>query len=81
VINGPYPFHALGVPVLQVAFETAAVSAAGIRAALAVQGRDDIAVLAWAGDGGTFDIGFQSLSGAGSATRTSFTCATTTRPT
>ncbi len=64
VINGPYPFHALGVPVLQVAFETAAVSAAGIRAALAMQGRDDVAVLAWAGDGGTFDIGFQSLSGA-----------------
>ena len=64
VINGPYPFHALGVPVLQVAFETAAVSAAGIRAALHMKGRDDVAVLAWAGDGGTFDIGFQSLSGA-----------------
>ncbi|MGQ9496569.1 MAG: thiamine pyrophosphate-dependent enzyme [Thermoanaerobaculaceae bacterium] len=64
VINGPYPFHALGVPVLQVAFETAAVAAAGIRAALAMQGRDDLAVMAWAGDGGTFDIGFQALSGA-----------------
>lgn len=64
VINGPYPFHALEVPVLQVAFETAAVSAAGIRAALHMQGKDDVAVLAWAGDGGTFDIGFQALSGA-----------------
>ncbi len=64
VIVGPYPFQALKVPVLQVAFETAAISAAGIRAALDVQGRDDITVMAWAGDGGTFDIGFQALSGA-----------------
>ena len=29
-----------------------------------VQGQDDITVLAWAGDGGTFDIGLQALSGA-----------------
>jgi pyruvate/2-oxoacid:ferredoxin oxidoreductase beta subunit len=64
VIIGPYPYTALGVPVLQVAFETAAISAAGIRAALDVQGRHDITVMAWAGDGGTFDIGFQALSGA-----------------
>ena len=64
VINGPYPFQALSVPVLQVAFETAAISASGIRAALDVQGKKDINVVAWAGDGGTFDIGFQALSGA-----------------
>jgi pyruvate/2-oxoacid:ferredoxin oxidoreductase beta subunit len=64
ILNGAYPFSTLAVPVLQVAFETAAVSAAGVRAALDVNGRHDINVLAWAGDGGTFDIGFQSLSGA-----------------
>lgn len=64
VINGPYPYHSLDVPVMQVAFETAAISAAGIRAALEIQGRNDVTVMAWAGDGGTFDIGFQSLSGA-----------------
>ncbi len=64
VIVGPYPFEALKVPVLQVAFETAAISAAGVRAALDAQGKHDVTVLAWAGDGGTFDIGFQSLSGA-----------------
>ncbi|NIO09604.1 MAG: pyruvate synthase subunit beta, partial [Deltaproteobacteria bacterium] len=29
-----------------------------------VQGKEDIPVLAFAGDGGTFDIGLQSLSGA-----------------
>ncbi len=63
VIVGPYPFEALKVPVLQVAFETAAISAAGVRAALDAQGKHDTTVLAWAGDGGTFDIGFQSLSG------------------
>ncbi len=63
VINGPYPFEALSVPVLQVAFETAAISASGIRAALDTQGKKDINVVAWAGDGGTFDIGFQALSG------------------
>ena len=64
VIIGPYPYQALEVPVLQVAFETAAISASGVRAALRAQGRDDVTVMAWAGDGGTFDIGFQSLSGA-----------------
>lgn len=63
VVIGPYPYSALGVPVLQVAFETAAISAAGVRAGLDAQGKTDVNVVAWAGDGGTFDIGFQSLSG------------------
>lgn len=64
VLNGPYPFSALKVPVLNVAFATAGISAAGVRAALDMQGQSDVNVLAWAGDGGTFDIGLQSLSGA-----------------
>jgi pyruvate/2-oxoacid:ferredoxin oxidoreductase beta subunit len=64
VIIGPYPYSALGVPVLQVAFETAAISAAGVRAGLDARGEKDVTVMAWAGDGGTFDIGFQALSGA-----------------
>jgi pyruvate/2-oxoacid:ferredoxin oxidoreductase beta subunit len=63
VISGPYPLASLGVPVLQVAFETAAVSASGVRAGLDIQGKRDTNVVAWAGDGGTFDIGFQALSG------------------
>jgi pyruvate/2-oxoacid:ferredoxin oxidoreductase beta subunit len=29
-----------------------------------MQGRTDVSVMAWAGDGGTFDIGIQALSGA-----------------
>ena len=64
VTSGPFPYTALGVPAFHSAFEIAAPTAAGIAAALKVQGKGDIPVLAFAGDGGTFDIGLQSLSGA-----------------
>ncbi len=64
VIDGPFPYTALGVPIYHCAFETAASTASGISRSLAIQGRDDITTLAWAGDGGTFDIGLQALSGA-----------------
>jgi pyruvate/2-oxoacid:ferredoxin oxidoreductase beta subunit len=64
VISGPYPPAALDVPTFHSAFEIAAPTAAGISQALKIQGKDDIPVLAFAGDGGTFDIGLQSLSGA-----------------
>jgi pyruvate/2-oxoacid:ferredoxin oxidoreductase beta subunit len=64
IISGPWPQSALGVPLLHTAFETAAATAAGIRAALDMQGDKDTTVMAWAGDGGTFDIGIQALSGA-----------------
>ncbi|MBM4386267.1 MAG: pyruvate synthase subunit beta [Deltaproteobacteria bacterium] len=64
VIAGPFPYSNLEIPLFHCAFETAAATASGIRAALSVKGRDDVTVLAWAGDGGTFDIGFQALSGA-----------------
>jgi pyruvate/2-oxoacid:ferredoxin oxidoreductase beta subunit len=64
VISGPFPNAAVGVPMFHSAFEIAAPTAAGISAALKIQGKEDIPVLAFAGDGGTFDIGLQSLSGA-----------------
>jgi pyruvate/2-oxoacid:ferredoxin oxidoreductase beta subunit len=64
VLNGAYPFSAIKVPVLNVAFATAAISAAGVRAAFDMQGQKDVNIMAWAGDGGTFDIGLQSLSAA-----------------
>lgn len=64
VTSGPYPHAALGVPAFHSAFEIAAPTAAGISCALKLQGIDDVPVLAFAGDGGTFDIGLQSLSGA-----------------
>lgn len=64
IIAGPYPQSSLGVPLYHTAFETGAAVASGIRAALDVRGSKDTTVLVWAGDGGTFDIGLQALSGA-----------------
>jgi pyruvate ferredoxin oxidoreductase beta subunit/2-oxoisovalerate ferredoxin oxidoreductase beta subunit len=63
VINGPWHASAVRVPFLHAAFETAASTAAGVSAAFAVRGIR-ATVVAWAGDGGTFDIGLQALSGA-----------------
>jgi pyruvate ferredoxin oxidoreductase beta subunit/2-oxoisovalerate ferredoxin oxidoreductase beta subunit len=64
VIAGPFPQSALKVPILHTAFATAGAAASGLRAALDIRGDNKTTVLSWAGDGGTFDIGFQSLSGA-----------------
>ncbi len=64
VIDGPFPYSAAGVPVVQCAFETAAITATGVRHGLDVLGVKDVTVVAWAGDGGTFDIGFGALSAA-----------------
>lgn len=64
IIPGMFPHSALRVPTFHTAFETGAVTAAGVKAALETQGKSDINVVTWAGDGGTFDIGIQSLSGA-----------------
>lgn len=52
------------VPGIQGNLENTAAIASGIRAGLEVQGKDDVNVVAFAGDGGTVDIGLQSLSGA-----------------
>jgi pyruvate/2-oxoacid:ferredoxin oxidoreductase beta subunit len=62
-IGGVYPITAYGVATFHSAFEIAAPTAAGISNALKIQGKDDIQVVAFAGDGGTYDIGLQSLSG------------------
>lgn len=64
IIAGPYPQSSLHVPLYHTAFETAGAVASGIRAALDVRGDTETTVMAWAGDGGTFDIGLQALSGA-----------------
>lgn len=63
-ISAPFPFSSLKIPVLRIPFETTAISASGVRAALDAMGKEDIHVLGWAGDGGTFDIGLQALSAA-----------------
>jgi pyruvate/2-oxoacid:ferredoxin oxidoreductase beta subunit len=64
IIAGPYPQSTLKVPVIHSAFETGGAVASGVRAALDVKGDSETTVVTWAGDGGTFDIGFQALSGA-----------------
>jgi pyruvate ferredoxin oxidoreductase beta subunit/2-oxoisovalerate ferredoxin oxidoreductase beta subunit len=64
IIAGPFPQLSLDVPVLHTAFETAGAAASGLRAALDMKNDTKTTVVAWAGDGGTFDIGFQALSGA-----------------
>ncbi len=64
IIAGPFPYTALQVPLMHTAFETGGAVASGIRAALDARGDHDTQVVTWAGDGGTFDIGLQSLSGA-----------------
>ena len=63
-VIGIYPYSNLNVPVMSVAFPTTAATASGVKTGLSIQGNEHTTVLAWAGDGGTFDIGFQALSGA-----------------
>ncbi len=64
VIDGPFPYSCLDVPVYHCAFETAASTASGVKAGLEMVGDTETTVVAWGGDGGTFDIGIQALSGA-----------------
>ena len=64
VIESLHPNTSFNIPTMNIAFEAAAAGASGVEAALRKQGRDDITVVAWAGDGGTYDIGIQALSGA-----------------
>jgi len=65
VLEGEHPWSVMRVPLLHTAFATAAAAASGVRAAQRMLGEDRRShVVAWAGDGGTFDIGIQALSGA-----------------
>ena len=64
IICGPQPLSSTKIPVYQSALEAGAVSAAGIKRALLSKGNDHTCVAAIAGDGGTYDIGLQSLSAA-----------------
>jgi pyruvate/2-oxoacid:ferredoxin oxidoreductase beta subunit len=64
VIDGPFPHTSLKVPIFHTAFEAAASTASGLKAGLEMRGDAETVVMAWAGDGGTFDIGIQALSGA-----------------
>jgi len=64
VITTPYPETAWEIPWIHVAFENASAVASGVEAALKAQGKEDTNIVVFGGDGGTTDIGMQSLSGA-----------------
>src|SRR3989338_6416901 len=64
-----YPFTAWNIPFIHNAFENSAATIAGVETAfksLKKQGKikKEIKFVAFGGDGGTYDIGLQSLSGA-----------------
>jgi pyruvate ferredoxin oxidoreductase beta subunit len=62
VFSTPWPQSAWRMPWVHSVFMNVAAVAAGVEAALRRRG-SRTKVLAFAGDGGTFDIGFQALSG------------------
>ncbi len=64
IIAGGIPMTALQLPLMHVPFAVAAACATGVSRGYEYKGIDDINVVVWAGDGGTFDIGLQALSGA-----------------
>ena len=64
IIAGPQPYSSLRIPVYQPTLEASAAAASGLRRALDAQGKRDTQVIVLAGDGGTYDIGFQCLSSA-----------------
>jgi pyruvate ferredoxin oxidoreductase beta subunit len=69
VVTTIYPYTAWKVPFIHDAFENAAATVSGVEAAYQALRRkgkidEEIKFIAFGGDGGTYDIGLQSLSGA-----------------
>lgn len=64
VTTSRFPYSSFNVPWIHANFENAIDLAAGAYYALKQQGKEkEINVIAWGGDGATFDIGFGQLSG------------------
>lgn len=64
IISGQSPYQALDVNVFHSPFPSAAAVGSGLKKGLVAAGDKDTQVVVLAGDGGTFDIGLQGLSGA-----------------
>ena len=64
VLQGLYPIAATKLPCINVTFASTAAAATGVRAAMRSLKKTNVNVVAFAGDGGTGDIGIQALSGA-----------------
>ncbi|SNT19159.1 thiamine pyrophosphate-dependent enzyme [Tropicimonas sediminicola] len=62
VFTTPWPQSAWQVPWVHSLFENSAAVASGMEAAMKARGKNT-KILAFGGDGGTYDIGFQALSG------------------
>ncbi len=63
VAAGGFPFSVYGAPVLMSTFAAAAAVATGVSQVARLNG-DEMRVVCWSGDGGTYDIGLASLSAA-----------------
>jgi len=70
IVSSPLPYTSWYVPWIHTLFENTAAVASGVESAMKVMNRkgirlrEDVRVVAMAGDGGTSDIGLQALSGA-----------------
>ncbi|MBU6298326.1 MAG: pyruvate synthase subunit beta [Alphaproteobacteria bacterium] len=63
VAGGTFPQSTFGVPTLMTTFASAPAAASGAASVAALNG-EDLRIIVLGGDGGTFDIGFASLSAA-----------------
>ena len=63
VFSCVYPENSWGIPWIHSLFGNAPSVATGVAAALQMEGKDDVTVIAQGGDGSTTDIGMASLSG------------------
>lgn len=64
IISGMPPLTALKCPILHCPFPSAGSVGSGVKRGLNATGQSDTTVVVLAGDGGTFDIGLQAMSGA-----------------
>ena len=64
ILAGSGDENGWGIPSVQTVLMSLPAFASGVSEALKIRGMDDVTVMGFAGDGGTFDIGLQSLSGA-----------------
>lgn len=64
VLQGLYPVASTKLPCVNVTFASTGAAATGVRGAMKALKKNNVNVVAWAGDGGTSDIGIQALSGA-----------------
>lgn len=64
IIAGMPPLSALKCPILHCPFPSAGAVGSGVKRGLELKGLGGTTVVVLAGDGGTFDIGLQALSGA-----------------